>query len=164
MTASYPQAEKPEQLKPSPSSPLSRALAMTYNPVATHGFCFLLGITAMAYSWPDREQAHTPKSFKKGQVYLWLNPKRLTLPDPILPIPYIIAKKLPSADICAIADATVRLSPSSKAVRIHFAHSKKTEPLVTALRKKQPLVALPADHPIAVDPCNASVLRIEYGS
>lgn len=158
MTKSSPKARSSAKPK--------RSQQPKYNPIATHGFCFLLGITVMAYSWPDREQMRAPISHKKNHIYLWLSPKHMTLPEPILPVPYLLARRLSGGDICLISAATLTLTPGSKPSRIQvsFRHTAATEPLVTALRQTKPLVVLPADHPLAVDPCGASRLRIEYGS
>lgn len=140
--------------------------AAQYNPIASHGFCFLLGITVMAYSWPDQEAPARQSRFKKGRVYLWLNPGHITLPEPLLPIPYLIARKLPTADACVVSSVPVTLEGGrdKSTLKVSFALNKKSEALATAFRQRKPLVALPADHKVAVDPCHASVLRIEYGS
>lgn len=139
--------------------------AAKYNPIASHGFCFLLGLTVMAYSWPDHDAPTQQRRFKKGRVYLWLNPKHLTLPEPVLPIPYLIARKLASGDACTVSPVAVSLAPADKStVKLSFPLNKSSEALATAFRQRKPLVALPADHKLTVEPCHASVLRIEYGS
>lgn len=140
--------------------------ATSYNPIASHGFSFLLGITVMAYSWPGDEAPARQKRFKKNQVYLWLNPKHLTLPQPLLPIPYLIARKLPTADACVVSSVPVNLTETEgqHTVKVSFPLTKQSEALTTALRQRKPLVALPADHKVTVDPCHASIMRIEYGS
>lgn len=140
--------------------------AATYNPIASHGFCFLLGITVMAYSWPDHEAPAQQSRFKKGQVYLWLNPKHITLPKPLLPIPYLIARKLATGDACVVSSVPVTLAGGrgKNTLKVNFPLNKKSEALATAFRQRKPLMALPADHKVTVAPCHASVLRIEYGS
>lgn len=158
--------QKQEQEREQEQKPPQAMFSTTYNPLATHGFCILLGVTMMAYGWSDQPLPAAAKRFKKNTVYLWLNPKHMTLPDPLLPVPYVLARKLASGDICTISAAQVQLRPGrdNKTVRVMFRLSKSADALTTALRQAKPLVALPADHPIATAACGAQTMRIEYGS
>lgn len=156
----------PKTDEPQEQPPPQAMLGTAYNPLATHGFCILLGVTMMAYGWSDPPLPAAAERFKKNAVYLWLNPKNMTLPDPLLPVPYILARKLASGDICTISRAQVQLRPGrdNKTVRVMFRLNKTADALTTALRQTKPLVALPADHPIATASCGAQTMRIEYGS
>lgn len=140
------------------------SLTSNLNPVATHSFCFLLGLAIMAYSTDDAPVAKEIQ-YKKNSIGIILTNKKSYIPKNYDNSKFYLAKKLSDQEICLVSNIliTFRKLHLKNTFLAQVPRKKNISTLIDEIGNVKKTILVSEFNRVHIDSCNQKN-RIIYGS